>query len=208
MLPRCKSSLVLSSTWHAGRRMVFTVVLEIWSSTECPVEASAGNSNVPFAQFCFSIYPQMEQLPKGDFHWWFPSLLFLANQVIYSSPVNICGCSRNLERDFQWMMAKTNDKKPTALTGLTFNNLNWPSRGEWGIPGQCLSEAPVSPVTSDMVLPYWASSCETGPQPGITLGTVSQARQHTCQLNISSPPALQPLKNCWGLNRYNQEDHS
>lgn len=76
MLPSCKSSLVLSSIWHAAKRMVFTDVLEIWSSTECPVEASAGNNDVPFAQFSFSIYPQLQLLPKGVFHCWRPSLLF------------------------------------------------------------------------------------------------------------------------------------
>lgn len=153
MLPRCKSSLVLSRTWHVGKRMVFTDVLEIWSSTECPVEASAGSSDVSFAQFSFSVYPQMEQLPKGDFHCWLPSLLFLANSVLYSSPVNICGRGRNLEGDFQWVMAKIIDKKPTPLAGLIFNNLNWPPRGEWGIPGQCISETPVGPITSGHGLP-------------------------------------------------------
>lgn len=116
-------------------RMVFTDVLKIQSSIECPVEASAGSSDVPFAQSSFSIYPQVEQWPKGDFHCWLPSLLFLANPVIYSSPVNICGWGRNLERDFWWVVAKIIDKKWTLLAGLTSNNLNWPPRGERGTQG-------------------------------------------------------------------------
>lgn len=208
MSPRCKSSLVLSSTWHAWKRMVFTDVLKIQSSIECPVEASAGSSDVPFAQSSFSIYPQVEQLPKGDFHCWLPSLLFLANPVIYSSPVNICGWGRNLERDFWWVVAKIIDKKWTLLAGLTSNNLNWLPRGERGIPGQCISETPVGPITLDMVCLFWASSYETGPWAGITPGTVSQGKQHTGQLSTSSPPGLQPLTNCWGLNRSYREDHS
>lgn len=76
MLPSCKSSLVLSSIWHAAKRMVFTNVLEILSSTERPVKACAGNNDVRFAQFSFSVYPQLELLPKGVFHCWLPSLLF------------------------------------------------------------------------------------------------------------------------------------
>lgn len=46
---------------------MFTDTLEIQSST-VSVEPSAGSSDIPCAQFFFSIYPQVEQLPKGDFH--------------------------------------------------------------------------------------------------------------------------------------------
>lgn len=150
----------------------------------------------------------MGKLSKGDFHCWLPSLLFLASPVIYSSSVNICGWGRNSERDLQWVMAKITDKKPTLLADLTYNDLNWPLGGEWGIPGQCISETPVGPITLGVVCFFWANSGETGPGSGIRLGTISQAGQPTGQFTISSPPALQPLKNGIGLNGYKGEDHS
>lgn len=150
----------------------------------------------------------MGKLSKGDFHYWFPNLLFLDSPVIYSSPVNICGSGRNLERDLQWVVAKIIDKKPTLLADLTYNDLNWPSRGEWGVPGQYISETPMGPITLGMVCFFWANSGGTGPGSGIRSGTISQAGQHRGQLTISSPPALQPLKTGIGLNRYNGKDNS
>lgn len=130
LLPRCKFVPFLPGTWLARRRVVFTDTLEIQSST-VSVEPSAGSSDIPCAQFFFSIYPQVEQLPKGDFHWWLSCLLFVSNMIIYPSPVSMCGWLKSLERVFQWAMAKIIDKKQTLPAGLNFNNLHWPP----GTPG-------------------------------------------------------------------------
>lgn len=131
LLPRYKFVPILPGTWLARRRVVFTDTLEIQSSTLCPVEPIAGSSDIPCAQFIFSICPQVEQLPKGDFHWWLSCLLFVSDTIIYPSPVSICGWLKSLERVFQQAMAKIIDKKQTLPAGLSFNNLQWPL----GTPG-------------------------------------------------------------------------
>lgn len=201
LFPRCKSSLVLSSTWHGAKRMVFTDVLEIWSSTV----SSGGQCWQQWCSLCRVLFQHLS-IDRAFAKRGFPLLTsqspISGQSSFYLSPVNICGWGRNLERGFHWVMAKIIDKKPTPLAGLTSNNLDWPPRGKWATSGQCISETSVGPVISETLCLFWASSCETGPWLGIAPGIVSQARQQAGQLSISSPPALQPLKNCWGLNRY------
>lgn len=81
MLPTCKSSLVLSSTWHDAKRMMFTDVLEIQSSTHCPVEASVGNSDVPLQNSPSAFIHRWSSCQKGISTTDFPIPYFWSIQL-------------------------------------------------------------------------------------------------------------------------------
>lgn len=162
MLPRSKSSLVLSSLtcWKADG-----VCRCPWNMVQYRV-SSGGQCWQQWCSFCTVLIQHLSTdavVAKRGF-----PLLTSQSPISGQSSDLFLSCEylgggKNLERHFQWEMAKITDKKTTVLAGLTFNSMNWPPRGEWGISGQCISGAPMGPTTSDLVWLFWASSCESGP---------------------------------------------
>lgn len=128
MLPTCKSSLVLSSTWHDAKRMTFTAVLEIQSSTHCPVEASVGNSDVPLHNSPSAFIHRWSSCQKGISTTDFPIPYFWSIQLFIPLLwISVVGEGIRKEVFSGWW-PKSSTKNQQCWQGWHFSNVNWPQR--------------------------------------------------------------------------------